>query len=292
MKSLARPVDLDGVAEHVERRKARRRLVHRVYVATLAVSVLAGSLAGVYGLLRVFGPRQATPLETFTPTECDATSVEGDMTGDGVLDLLIVYWPSETTCEPVPEGVRYKARVVTSAGTPEAVALQPQELPECETVFTGCKAFGAPDIDADGRAEVAIAIAPGGPATFFGLYRFVPDSASDHPALIRFTIEPPGDPWREEYGWGFPPGPAVFASYGSATHIHWGTCREEGGEHYLVASTALRSGHDPDVYDVHSTIFLVAGASLDVVGTEDQRVDPNRLEDSGELCDSPLQVRG
>ncbi|MGH2659123.1 MAG: hypothetical protein ACRDHS_05490 [Actinomycetota bacterium] len=306
VKDLARPVDVDGVAEHVMRRKARCRLVHRIHVATLALSVVAGSLAGVYGLLRVFGPREATPLgdgsptlsgltppEMFTPTltECHPTSVEGDMTGDGVLDLLIVYWPSETTCEPVPEGVRYQARVVTSAGTPDAVALLPQELPECETVFTGCKAFGAPDIDADGRAEMAIAIAPGGPATFFALYRFDPDRPSGQPALIPFTIAPPGDPWREEYGWGFPPGPAVFASYGSSAHLHWGTCWEEDGEHHLVTSTALRTEHDPDVYDVHSTVFRVDGVSLEVVGTQDQRVNGKRFEGFGELCGSRLFVR-
>ncbi|HKZ76123.1 MAG TPA: hypothetical protein VJ259_05610, partial [Actinomycetota bacterium] len=145
--------------------------------------------------------------------------------------------------------------------------------------------------DAPSDAEVAIAIAPGGPATFFGLYRFDPDRASGQPALIRFTIAPPGDPWHEEYGWGFPPGPAVFASYGSPTHIHWGTCREEEGEYYLVASTALRTEHDPDLYDVHSTVFLVAGVSLEVIGTEDHRVNAKRLEGSGELCGSRLFVR-
>lgn len=68
VKGLARPVNLDGVAEYVARRKARRRLVRRVHVATLALSVLAGSLAGVYGLLRVFGPREATPLGDGSPT--------------------------------------------------------------------------------------------------------------------------------------------------------------------------------------------------------------------------------
>ncbi len=83
----------------------------------------------------------------------------------------------------------------------------------------------------------------------------------------------------------------MFASYGSPTHIHWGTCREEEGEHYLVASTALRTEHDPDVYDVHSTVFRVAGVSLEVVGTEDQRVNGNRLEGSGGLCGSRLFVR-
>ena len=49
-----------------------------------------------------------------------------------------------------------------------------------------------------------------------------------------------------------------------------------------------RAEHDPDLYDVHSTVFLVAGVSLEVVGTEDHRVNGKRLEGSGELCGSRL----
>jgi hypothetical protein len=187
------------------------------------------------------------------------------------------------------DGVRYEARIVTSAGTPEETALSPQVLPECETPFTGCKAFGAPDVGGDGRAEVAIAIAPGGPATFYSLYFAGEAHRPGAWGLTRYTVDPPGDPWHGEYG--FPPGPAVLIAYGSVTHQHWVSCREEEGLHYLVASTALRSAEDPAVYDVHSTVFGVAGASLEVVGSEQQRVPEDRLEPLDHLCGSPLFVR-
>ncbi|HEV8571500.1 MAG TPA: hypothetical protein VGR49_00450 [Actinomycetota bacterium] len=305
LKGLARPVDLRGVADEVSRRKARRRVVRRARVGILAVWVVVGSMAGLYGLVKVFGSREETPLGdrspnvigpspggTFSPTftECDASTLEADVNGDAVLDEVIVYWPSETACDPIPEGVHYQARVVISAGTPDAVALEPQDLPECETPVTGCKAFGAPDVDGDGKEEVAIAIAPGGPAAFYELYRFDPGRASGDQALIRFTVEPPGDPWHQEYG--FPPGPAVFAAYGSVTHIHWGACFQQEGEHFLVAATALRTGEDPGLYDVHTTVFRVDGTSLEVVMTDQAPVPTDRLENTDQLCGSPLFVRG
>jgi hypothetical protein len=294
LKGLARPVGVEGVAEEVSRRKARRRVVRRAQVAALAAVVLMGSLAGVYGLLRVFGPRGETPGgngETSTPgvTPCDASSLEAEVNGDAMLDAVIVYWPTETMCDPVPEGVPYQAQVVLSVGSDEEIGLQPQALPECETPFTACKLFGAPDVDGDGRAEVAVAIAPGGPATFYSLYFFDADRRSEDSVLVRYSVDPPGDPWHEEYG--FPPGPALLMAYGSVTHQHWVSCLEEEGVHYLVASTALRSKEDPTLYDVHSTVLGVGGASLEVFGTEQQRVTQDRLEPLDHLCGSPLFVR-
>jgi hypothetical protein len=294
LKGLARPVGLEGVAEEVSRRKARRRVVRRAQMVVLAVSVVIGSLAGGYGLLRVFGPRGQTPAgngETFSPTftECDASSLEADVTGDGLLDEVIVYWASETTCEPVPEGVPYQARVVTSVGTEDETPLEPQGLPECETPFAACKALGAPDVDGDGRAEVAVAIAPGGPATFYGIYRFDPDRSSGDPSLVRLAVVPPGDPWHDEYG--FPPGPAVFAVFGSVTHIHWVACFQEEGEHFLAAATALRTEENPDLYDVFTTVFRVEGASLEVVMSEHGTSPTEGLESLDHLCGAPLFVR-
>jgi hypothetical protein len=272
----------------------RRRLVRRAKIGTLALSVVIGTIAGVYGLLGVFGTPAEAPARngrTSSPsfTECDASTVEADVNGDGEMDAVSVYWPSYTGCEPVPEGLRYQTRVVISAGTPAAVVLESQELPECETPVTGCRAFGAPDIDGDGHAEVAIAIAPGGPTAFFGIYRFDPGAVSGGHALVRLTVEPPGDPWNEEYG--FSPGPAVFTAYGSVTHIHWAACFKEEGEHFLVVATALRTEEDPDLYDVHTTVARVDEASLEVVKSDHARVPTDRLEATDELCGSTLFAR-
>jgi hypothetical protein len=198
--------------------------------------------------------------------ECDVSTLEADVNGDGERDAVHVSWPSVAACEPVPEGVRYRARVVLSEGHPAALALRSTELSECETPVTACRAFGAPDVDGDGRGEVAIAIAPGGPTAFFGIYRSDPAAASDGRALVRLTVEAPGDPWNEEYG--FPSGPALFTAYGSVTHLHWATCLVEEGGRFLAAATALRTEEDPDLYDVHTTVFRVDGASLEVVMSE------------------------
>jgi hypothetical protein len=304
LKGLARPVPLEGVVAEVARRKERRRFVRRAQMAALTVVVLAGSAAGVYSLVRLWDRSDATrpgdesdvsvptPRKTFTPSgaECDATALDADINGDGVLDEVIVYWPSETTCDPVTERQRYQARVVLSSGTREAVPLEPQQLPECETPFMACKAFGAPDVDGNGSAEVAIAIAPGGPAAFYGVYVFDADRRAGDPALVRYSVDPPGDPWHDKYG--FPPGPAVLMVYGSVTHQHWGACFEEEGDHFLAAATALRTAEDPDLYDVHTTVFRVDGAALEVVMQEQGRVPTDRLEATDELCGSRLFVRG
>jgi hypothetical protein len=49
---------------------------------------------------------------------------------------------------------------------------------------------------------------------------------------------------------------------------HWATCLVEEGGRFLAAATALRTEEDPDLYDVHTTVFRVDGASLEVVMSE------------------------
>jgi hypothetical protein len=105
-------VNVEGVGEEVSRRKARRRVVRRAQVGALTLSVVIGTVAGSYGLLRVFGTLGETPAgsdKSSSPsfTECDASTVEADVNGDGEMDSVSVYWPSDTACEPVPEAVRY-----------------------------------------------------------------------------------------------------------------------------------------------------------------------------------------
>ncbi len=59
------PADPSGVVDRVLRKAARRHARHRVGVVVLAFSVVAGSIAGVYGLSRVFG--EASPTEPAAP---------------------------------------------------------------------------------------------------------------------------------------------------------------------------------------------------------------------------------
>lgn len=69
-------------------KRARRRVVRRAQIGTLALSVVIGTIAGVYGLLGVFGTPPETPArndKSSSPsfTECDASTVEADVTGTG-----------------------------------------------------------------------------------------------------------------------------------------------------------------------------------------------------------------
>jgi hypothetical protein len=53
----AQPADPSGLYEHLIRRRERRRLARKVQSGLLAMAVIAGSVAGVYGLSKVFGER-------------------------------------------------------------------------------------------------------------------------------------------------------------------------------------------------------------------------------------------
>jgi hypothetical protein len=59
------PADPAGVVDRVLRKAARRHARHRVSVVVLAFSVVAGSIAGVYGLSRVF--REGAPPDVVEP---------------------------------------------------------------------------------------------------------------------------------------------------------------------------------------------------------------------------------
>lgn len=55
LERAGRPADPSGVYEHLIRRRERRRILRKVQAGALAVAVVVGSAAGVYGLSRVFG---------------------------------------------------------------------------------------------------------------------------------------------------------------------------------------------------------------------------------------------
>lgn len=62
LERAAHPSDGSGVYEELIKRRERRRTRRKVEAATLAIVVVAGSLAGVYALSQVFGP-----VETHSP---------------------------------------------------------------------------------------------------------------------------------------------------------------------------------------------------------------------------------
>lgn len=68
LERAGRPADPSGIYEDLIRRRERRRIVRKVESGVLAIAVVAVSVAGVYGLSRVFGddaePDPATPAES------------------------------------------------------------------------------------------------------------------------------------------------------------------------------------------------------------------------------------
>jgi len=63
----ARPADPSGIYEHLIRRRERRHIIRKVQTGVLTVAVIVGSIAGVYGLSKVFAPSEPSELGPVTP---------------------------------------------------------------------------------------------------------------------------------------------------------------------------------------------------------------------------------
>lgn len=61
LERAARPADPSGTYEDLLRRRGRRQVVRRAQRGLLALAVIAGSIAGIYGLGKVFAPGSAGP---------------------------------------------------------------------------------------------------------------------------------------------------------------------------------------------------------------------------------------
>lgn len=302
LQELERPVRTD-VFESVAGRKHRRRALHRVGMASLAVAVVGGSLLGGYGLLRVFGVAGGTqPVDDGVPTTsadpsdaveppvavamCDASELSADLNGDGIQDRVEVWTVAEppgSTCEQAETMKPYEVHVTLAPN----IASYSQSLPECDTPFA-CGVLAAPDIDRDGRAEIAIKYAEGVSTVSFGLYRFGP-IAPDGVALQRLEIAEPGDPWDPTYG--LAAGPATFTWYGSVTHQQWLSC-DEDPEHRPAVMTALRSEEDPGRYLVHGTLLRLVGQELRPEFSWDEEVREDRLRVPTTMCGAELIPAG
>lgn len=202
-------------------RRARRELAERV---ALAVAVVAGSVGGGVGLIRLFGAGDRARVgsggdePTSSPSEgspvvsafCESRDVLVDLDGDGERDDLIetLGETSQTgvSCEESPPLQRFVVHLVLDAEANVGPSF-PQELPECADPYA-CRVIATPDVDRDGRPEIAIKLGAGVSAIHFALYRFDP-TAPPNGSLHRLEIAEPGDPWHGEFG--FPPGPATFS---------------------------------------------------------------------------------
>jgi hypothetical protein len=170
LQRAARPADPSGVYEHMIRRRERRRIVRKVQRGVLAVAVVTGSIAGAYGLSRLFLP-EATPVAP-SPSPRERPLPEGavdigvgypvcfaqrlgriDYLGDGTDGNAWTAVPvkDDGTCPEHPEPDRYLLAV---DHTGDEVADSWIDLPfECEN---GCAPFDATDLDGNGTQELVV----------------------------------------------------------------------------------------------------------------------------------------
>lgn len=87
LERAARPADPSGIYEDLLRRRGRRQVVRRIERGLLAVGVIAGSIAGVYGLAKVFEANDPVGNEPPAPVPIvsDANGSLAFTTGDRIV---------------------------------------------------------------------------------------------------------------------------------------------------------------------------------------------------------------
>lgn len=272
--------------ESVAERRARRRRAHRAAVAAIVILAVAGTGASLYGLSRVLAPAATTGFEeggvTLTPAPtpavwCDRTSVDADLNGDGAVDLITVYGTRNCDREAIATSA-YEVRIDMGTGFHGAPTFV-HDLPECSQGWL-CRVFSAPDVNGDGRSEVAIQSGAGVSTAIFSLYRF--DEAM---GLERLIVAAPGDPWHDEFG--LATGADYFVWYGSVTHLHWMSC-DDDLDHRLAVMTAVRPEDDPSRYDVHGTLLRLERSILVPEFSWDESVEERDFEMSEDFCGAPI----
>lgn len=281
---LDRQVDASGVLERVAARKSRRRNTRRVQFAGLALAVVSGTVLGVYGLTQLIGPAgDLTPAESpdasvpapvdtmppQTPAEfCARNRLAVDMNADGRMDW-VEGWAMAPDCDLPEVGDEYWVHVDISTGPLTGYGYT-DPVPGCEAPLA-CRVLAAPDIDGDGRLELAIRLVSGSTTNLVGIYRFDEEAKAPlAPALLPVEIASPGDPWHEEFG--LDPGPALFPLGGSlTTHQHEVGC-DAGGT--FRARTIL---HTETETLVHVTTLRIESGALVVEGVDETSFPPGAV---------------
>jgi hypothetical protein len=125
LERAGRPADPSGVYEDLIRRRERRRIVRKVESGVLAIAVVAVSVAGVYGLSRVFG--EDADRDAVAPTVSNGEIVfSTPLEGEGGALMAVS-----------PDGTGL--RLLTPEGRAE---------------------YGSPDVSPDGRTVVVVQSLP------------------------------------------------------------------------------------------------------------------------------------
>jgi hypothetical protein len=312
MQRLGQAVDPEGVLERVAGKRSRRRLLRRVQATALAVAVVGGSVAGGVGLTHLFGHQATTTTTPATepsltpsgpnptsaggsdgagggePAMCDHSQLNADVDGDGVLDQVDL-WSPAPTCHSPEVGQRWVLHVSGGKLGPSGPGVRfygaEQDFPDCQQP-DACRLFAAPDVNGDGKAELAVQVVSGASTEFFALYELEEIDTAAGPRFFRIDVAAPGDPWNDQFG--LMPGPGLFAWGGSVTNLHGATCVDRSGLHDFVLRTGLPSTATADAYDVHDTFLHLDAGTLSVVGTNDVVVSSQYPLVPQDLCGAPI----
>jgi len=269
LERAARPAALDPGATFadVTRRRARRSTVRKLQTVALVAVVLFGTAAGFLVLQRNFvganqpagggttstpSPSMATP--AFAPISipadptttfmvdglssfpvCGGSMIEGNFLGTGPTYAYVFRKASDAGCDTdtwvvavqVPPDADGKPSTFVSGGPLD-----------CQDP-SACFVYANPDIDGDGRDEIAIVSAQGASTTSFELYYAT--HGSQGWALNPYTGDD-GMPLRFEEG-------------GSATHQAGTYCDDSSGLRRFVSWEATSS--DGTTFEVKETPYAV-----------------------------------
>ena len=155
---------------------------------------------------------------------CGVTHVADDFDGDSARDVAVVYARPRAgdPCDDDTTLGRYRVAVQLGSGARVerwmALGVPVDELKGRGPCYPDCAAFAAPDLDADGRAELALALGNGASQVMVGMYRVTA-------SRIR----------RLAYAGGVP---LVFTFFGGMTQGGWVVCRTgRHGEPLVVQGT-------------------------------------------------------
>ncbi len=215
---------------------------------------------------------------------CNVTSIEGHFaSADTNATLFVATKAGDLGGCPQPEDA---FNVVALDTDQDGVADASYGPIECTIE---CRAFSAPDLDADGTAELLI-VQSGG--SILGLGLFDVDVRGSEPVLEPITVARPGDPEG-----GFEPGEVVrLLLGGDEFYLDTLRCGDPDMRHGpgLIVTTAESLPHDsPDArWHAHTTVFAFVDGSLQVMDigdfTEPAGVDAPSFQSGETLCGSNL----
>jgi hypothetical protein len=215
---------------------------------------------------------------------CNVTSIEGHFaSADTNATLFVATKASDLGGCPQPEDA---FNVVALDTDQDGVADASYGPIECTLE---CRTFSAPDLDADGTAELLI-VQSGG--SILGLGLFDVSVRESEPVLEPVTVASPGDP-----AGGFEPGEVVrLLLGGDEFYLDTLRCGDPDMRHGpgLIVTTAESLPHDsPDArWHAHTTVFALVDGSLQVMDigdfTEPAWVDAPSFQSGETLCGSNL----